>query len=147
MNYLWKLNTASIFAALLALIPLELMLNVYRISRLTGWGLDRTVLVLGVAMGVTVLAGTVLLYWFMRKRMERRKANVWTALTWIPYFVLFAYLFSVSFPITDPGEAPNPGMGFFVIGGLLGYPFYLLILNVIVLLTGEGVQKKEGLPD
>jgi hypothetical protein len=37
MKYFFKLNIVSILYALVVFIPLELMFNVYRISRLTNW--------------------------------------------------------------------------------------------------------------
>lgn len=37
MKYFLKLNVVSILYAFMVFVPLELMLNVYRISRLTNW--------------------------------------------------------------------------------------------------------------
>ncbi|MCM3079771.1 hypothetical protein [Brevibacillus invocatus] len=49
MKFFLKLNLMSILYALFLFIPIELMMNVYRIDRLTGWGIGTVNTVMGVS--------------------------------------------------------------------------------------------------
>lgn len=61
MEYFLKLNVIGMLYALLIFIPAELMLNVYRISRLTKWEIS-TVNVLTAALVIAAgIGGTLLL--------------------------------------------------------------------------------------
>lgn len=124
-----KLNAISILYAVMIFVPVELMLNVYRISRLTNWEIGTINILTLVIFLFEVIVGTILLFFLTRKWLNVRKANLWTTILWIPYFVLFIYLFAVLFPITYGGDVPNPASGLLIIGGLLVYPIYILILN------------------
>jgi hypothetical protein len=131
MKYFIKLNVASILYAVMVLIPLELMINVYRISRLTNWKISTVNILTGVTIIVEIIAGTILLFFLTKKRMDGRKANFWTIILWVPYFFLFVYVFVSLFPLNYGGDDPNPVTGFLAIGGLIMYPFYILLLNFI----------------
>lgn len=131
MKYFFKLNVVSILYAVMVLVPLELMINVYRISRLTNWKIGTVNIVTGVTIIVEIVAGTILLLFLTKKWLDGRKDNFWTVILWLPYFVLFVYVFSHLFPITYGGDAPNPVTGLLAIGGLIVYPFYILILNFV----------------
>lgn len=79
-------------------IAIELILNVYRISRITGWDL---VVVTNVGIAIYIMGfvfSTILLLIITKKWMEGRKANFWTLLLWFPYFVLFIFIFAF-FPL------------------------------------------------
>lgn len=110
-------------------IPIELMANVYRITRLTNWEIGTVNILTGLTLIVDIIGGTILINFLTKKWLGWRKANFWTVLLWIPYFVLFIYVIASLFPITNGGDAPNPVTGFLSIGGLIIYPFYILILN------------------
>ena len=129
MNYFLKLNVVSILYALMVFVPLELMVNVYRISRLTTWKIGTINILTGITFIFEIIGGTILILFLTRKWLDGRKANLWTVILWVPYFVLFIYVFTSLFPITNGGDTPNPVTGLFVIGGLIVYPFYILILN------------------
>lgn len=129
MKYFLKLNVVSILYALLVFVPLELMLNVYRISRLTNWEIGTVNIWTGVTLIVEIIGGTILLFLLTKKWLGGRKANFWTVILWVPYFILFIYVFATLFPITYGGDDPNPVTGLLVIGGLMVYPFYILTLN------------------
>ncbi|WP_052737690.1 hypothetical protein [Bacillus sp. SA1-12] len=58
-----------------------------------------------------------------------RKANYWTAILWVPYFVLFIYLIAYQFPITYEGDSLTPVTVLLVIGALIGFPLYILVIN------------------
>ena len=110
-------------------VPLELMVNVYRLSRLTTWEIGTVNILTGVTFIFEIIGGTILILFLTKKWLDGRKANLWTVILWVPYFVLFIYVFTSLFPITNGGDTPNPVTGLFVIGGLIIYPFYILILN------------------
>jgi hypothetical protein len=129
MNYFLKLNAVSILYALMFFAPAELMVNVYRISRLTGWEIGTVNTLTGVVLLSEVIAGSILLYFLTKKWLNGRKANFWTAFLWIPYFFLFTYIFASLFPITYGGDDPNPASGLLLIGGFICYPIYILLLN------------------
>lgn len=57
--------------------------------------------------------------------------------------ICFIYVFASLFPITYGGDHPNPVTGLVAIGGLIIYPFYILILNFIGM-TSEDQAVKIG---
>jgi hypothetical protein len=131
MKYFLKLNVVSILYALMVFVPLELTLNVYRISRITNWEVSTVNILNGVTFIIEIIGGTILLHFLTKNWLDGRKANFWTAVLWMPYFVLLIYVFASLFPITYGGDDPNPVTGLLAIGGLLIYPFYILILNFV----------------
>ncbi|WP_070119356.1 hypothetical protein [Bacillus marinisedimentorum] len=131
MKYFVKLNVISILYAIMVFVPLELMVNVYRISRLTGWEMNKVNILTGATLIVGMVAGTVFLFALTKKWMVGRKANFWTVILWAPYFVAFIYVFASLFPMTYGGDVPSPVTGLLIIGGLIVYPFYILILNYL----------------
>ncbi|NGP44264.1 hypothetical protein G4V62_04590 [Bacillaceae bacterium SIJ1] len=138
MKYVFKLNVMSVLYALMIFIPIELTGNVYRITRLTNIGFGTVNLLLW----LTIIVGTVFLFFLTRKWLDRRKANYWTALLWIPYVLLFMRVFVSLFPITNPGDAPNPASGLILLGGLFVYPFYILILNFFAMSADDKPLKQ-----
>ena len=137
MNHFLKINVVSIIYALMILVPVELMANIYRLTRLTGWDMDFVKNVSGAMSGAVLIMGTVILYFLTKKWMEGRNMAYWTAILWLPYFVLFSYVIATSFPTTYGGDAPNPASGLVMIGALVSYPFYVLVLNFLSLNTEE----------
>ncbi|MGP4042486.1 hypothetical protein ACTWP4_21640 [Gracilibacillus sp. D59] len=137
MNYFLRLNVVSILYALIVFVPLEIMLNVYRISRLTNWEIGTVNIMTGLTLIVEIIGGTILLYFLTKKWLDGRKANFWTVILWAPYFVLFIYVFTSLLPITYGGDSPNPVTGLFAIGGLIVYPFYILILNFVGMTSND----------
>ncbi|MFI8684555.1 hypothetical protein [Rossellomorea sp. NPDC077527] len=133
MNHFIKINVLSIIYALMILIPVELMVNVYRLTRLTGFGMDTVQNVSGFMTGVVVILGTVIIHFLTKKWMVGRKAVYWTAVLWFPYFLLSAFIIAFLFPVTNGGDAPNPATGLVMIGALVSYPFYVLVMNFLSL--------------
>ncbi|WP_153464539.1 hypothetical protein [Sediminibacillus terrae] len=131
MTYFLKLNGVSMLYALMALIPLELTVNIYRIYRLTGWKATVVNGTLLAVMLIVFVVGSVGIYVLSKKWIKGRNAGFWTAVLWIPYFLLFTYGFSRLFPITNPGDEPTPVLGLIILPGLFAYPFYILILTYI----------------
>lgn len=73
----------------------------------------------------------LLLILLTKKSLKGRIASFWTIILWFPYFILFVYIIASLFPITYEGDVPSPGAGFILIGLLIVYPFYILIINYI----------------
>ncbi|WP_256213146.1 hypothetical protein [Bacillus sp. OV322] len=117
------------------------MVNVYRISRLTSWGIGTINILTGVTLLIEVLVGTIILFLLTKRWLTGRLANLWTAILWIPYSVLFIYVFASLFPIISGGDDPNPASGLLIIGGMIVYPFYILILNFFCMTTHEKMIK------
>lgn len=133
MSYFLKLNVISMLYAFIVFIPFELMLNGYRISRLTEWDLATVNSITNITSLSLFTGGTILIYFLTTKWLEERKVNYVTAILWLPNFVLFVLIFAYVFPITYGGDEPNPVIGLLTIGGALGYPFYILVLNTIAM--------------
>ena len=95
-----QINAVSIYYALFILVPIELMINVYRISRLSGWDIDTVNKFSGVSIVVLIVIGTLLLYLLTVKWLGRRKSNHITAILWVPYFILFVNIIAAQYPMT-----------------------------------------------
>ncbi|MCC5803632.1 hypothetical protein [Rossellomorea vietnamensis] len=143
MNYFIKINVVSLLYALMILVPVELMVNGHRLTRLTGWEMEMVMNVSGFLIVAILLMGTVFLYFLTGKWMEGRRASYWTAVLWFPYFLLFTYIIATFFPTTYGGDAPNPAAGLVMIGALVTFPFYVLVMNFLSLGTDD--HKKEGI--
>lgn len=142
MSFFGKLNVVSALYAFVLFIAIELMLNVYRIARVTGWELE-IVTKAGIAIYIIgFIFSTALFIIITKKWMEARKAIFWSTLLWVPYFVLFIFMFASLFPVNNPGDEPNPGVGLLIIGALLFYPVYLLFINVFG--SRLGITKDEN---
>lgn len=131
MKFFLKLNLMSILYALLLFIPIELMMNVYRIDRLTGWGIGTVNTVMGVSFIVVFVFFTILLVFLTNRWMDGRKAAYWTTVMWLPYFICFIYVFARLFPITYGGDDPNPVTGLLSLGAMMVYPLFILIIHFI----------------
>ncbi|TMU87020.1 hypothetical protein FGG79_02445 [Bacillus sp. BHET2] len=137
MNYFLKVNLMSILYALMILVPTELMVNVYRLSRRTGWDIATVNDVSGFLIMADLILGTVLFYLITKNWMGKRKESYWTSILWFPYFILFVYVTATFFPTTYRGDTPNPASGIVLIGMLIVYPFYILVMNFLGLISDE----------
>lgn len=130
MKYLIKLNVVSILYALTILVPFELMINIYRISRLTGWSIGNIEILISVTNIVGFIVGTLLLFSLTKKWMKGRISSFWTVILWIPYFVLIVYIIASLLPTTYEGDT-NPSTGLLAIMSLIVFPIYIFIINFI----------------
>jgi len=129
-----KINAISIIYAVALLIPLEGLLNVYRLNRTTG--ISSNVIwygsfFIGIGLAIAALSLSSLLH------MSYRKVQKVSCILWLPYFLGMVYLMNRLFPMTNEGDSPGPIVGFILIGSLLMYPFFLLITSSIVRSTSE----------
>jgi hypothetical protein len=131
MKYFLKLNTVSILYALMIFALFELIVNEHRISRITGFTIDKVNTYIGVSIVVGILLGTISLFFLTKKWLRERKANFWTIILWFPYFVLFILLFAKLFPINYGGDDPGPGVGLLILGVMMFFPIYILFINLV----------------
>jgi len=137
MKFLILLNFVSALYAFLFFVSLELMVNVYRISRLTNWNLETVNTFVFVLIIGLIIIFTFLIWWFITNWLEPKNSAYWTVILWIPYLILYVNIFTSLFPIQNPGEAPNLGVGLLMIGMLFVYPFYIASINLLSLRTEE----------
>jgi hypothetical protein len=113
------------------LIEVQLLGNVYRITRITGWQfniVNNVILILNI--GIFILS-TFLFYRLTKKYLGNNKLRFFSIILWVPYFALFTFIFTSLFPIAHPGEKVGPATGLLVIGTLVTYPFYLTVINLV----------------
>ena len=109
-------------------IAIELIINVYRISRVTGWSLDVVMVVIPVIILIGAAFSTLLMIRMIRKWMIGRKIVYWSVLIWCPYFLFFYYLFTSFFPLNS-GETWFPLFNILIYGLIVLYPIYIFIIN------------------
>lgn len=129
MNFFIRLNMSSILYALFPAACIELMVNGYRISRLTGWDLELVnALTLGFCICGTLFSSfgfpKLIRYW-----LGGRKASFFSLVLWIPYFLILIRLLASWFPMMNPVDKPNPVTGLIALAALGLYPFYLAVLH------------------
>lgn len=130
MSFFIRLNISSFLYALFPFAGIELMANVYRLSRVTGWGLDHVNVVILVFSLVGLLLSGYGFPKLIRHWLGGRKTSFFSLLLWIPYFMILTYIVAAWFPIIDPADKPNPVTGLIAIAVLALYPFYLAILHL-----------------
>ena len=133
MKKIIKINLISILYALSLFIAIELIINVYRISRITRWNLDAVMMIIPVIILVGLILSTLLVIFLTKKWVLNKKFGYWLALIWCPYFILFYYLFTYLFPLSS-GETLFPIFNILIYGIMVLYPFYILIINRYVIL-------------
>ena len=131
MKTFLRLNMLSALYAFVLFISIELQVNFYRIWRLTGWE-GNTVNGVIAAIHIVGFIVTVLLFYFLvRKWFEGRKIGYWSVILWFPYVILFVFTFATLFPMTDRGDSAAPVTGLMIIGQLIIYPFYILVVTAV----------------
>jgi hypothetical protein len=124
-----RVNTLSALYAFVLFVSIELQVNFYRIWRLTGWEGDTVNTVIAAIHIVGFIVTLFLFYFLIRKWFEGRKAGYWSVILWFPYVVLFVFIFATLFPMTYGGDQPAPVSGLVIIGQLIAYPIYLLVMT------------------
>ncbi len=123
-----KINFISILYALSLFTAIELIINVYRISRVTGWNLDIVMVIIPIVIVIGLIFSTLLIIRLIKKWMLNRKIGYGLAFIWCPYFILFYYIFTYLFPLAS-GETWFPIFNILIYGIIFLYPFYILIIN------------------
>lgn len=141
MNFFLKLNVISAIFAFVLFISFELQVNIYRISRIMRWEVLKTNNVIIIIHFVGFIVSIFLFYILISKWLDGKKARYWTIILWFPYLIIFIMIFSILFPMTDPGDDPAPVSGLIIMAQLVSYPIYLLFINYMANL--ESVEKDE----
>lgn len=132
-----KMNMFSALYALALLIEIEPMGNVYRISRVTNWSVNRTNSIILLFDLFLFIISSTLFFLFSKRYLNTGKLRYLVSLLWIPYFAVFTYYFNFLFPLTNPGDDPAPVLGLILIATFCIYPFYIAIINVIASKTED----------
>ncbi|WP_375102628.1 hypothetical protein ACDZ28_20370 [Paenibacillus sp. RS8] len=131
MRYFIKLNVLSAFYAFMLFVVIGLLVNIYRISRISGLELGKVDNLLLIFMLVLFIFSSIGFVWITKKYLNGRKSKYFTAILWYPYLFLFVNLFATWFPITEAADKPAPVTGLIIIGAMIIYPFYIVIINII----------------
>ncbi|MGG4343100.1 hypothetical protein [Paenibacillus lautus] len=143
MSFFIRLNISSFLYAWFPFAVIELMSNVYRLSRVTGWGLDHVNVMILVFFFVCLLLSGFGFPKLIRHWLGGRKASFFSLVLWIPYFIILTYIVAAWFPIMNPADKPNPVTGLIAIAVLVLYPFYLAIVHLLG--TGVSGSERSGL--
>ncbi|SDN04582.1 hypothetical protein SAMN05443253_107268 [Bacillus sp. OK048] len=129
MKFFIKLNTISALYALALFIAIELIMNVSRISSLTGWEWDHVYIVVAVINVLGLLLATIIFISLTKKWMVGRKNSYWSLALWVPYFILFLSLFTVFVPFSS-GVTLFPRFSLLIFGSSILFPVYIVFINV-----------------
>lgn len=134
MRYLIRLNALSAIFALLPFIISELLVNVYRINRITGIEIDDINKVTSIACYVSLIIIFVIFVPLVLHFLPLRITNFFASIMWFPYYCLYVYFFAALFPAKNPADDPNPVSGLIIIAILLLFPFLIVGVNGVALL-------------
>ncbi|TJZ36542.1 hypothetical protein FA002_12045 [Priestia megaterium] len=128
MNYFLRLNFSSILYAVLIFINIELIFNIYRISRIIEIDVAVARNIGIVVMLISVIVFSFIYYLLNRQYLKGSKLNYFGSVLWIPYFVIMLILSNKIFPIINHGDQLNPVSRVVIYLGILLYPIYLAIV-------------------
>ncbi|MBT2288792.1 hypothetical protein J7E73_06500 [Paenibacillus albidus] len=131
LKFFGKVNGLSLLYALMLFMQVQLALNVYRISRITGWKLEKVNQWVTIAILVLFVLFSAAFVYLTNRYMQSSKKRYFTAVLWFPYFVVLVMGARSLWPMSDPGDKPAPVQGLLVIGALLVYPLYILGINAL----------------
>lgn len=140
MNYVAKLNVASILYGIGAWVMVECMLNVYRISRISGWDISNVTNSMMILLIISVGIFTFIYSRYTKNHLGARKSRYVTTILWVPYFSLFVYGFRVLFPMVDRGDLPPPIVGLVIMAGLVVYPIYIALVTMLSMNNEKGMD-------
>lgn len=104
------------------------MLNATRMVRLTNWSSNFVYLFIILIYIISIFNIYFIAYILISKWIKIRKSNYWSILLWVPYFIILISFFAEYFPITNRGEIPPPIVGLIVIGLIILYPVFLILI-------------------
>ncbi|MRH44151.1 hypothetical protein GH741_16030 [Aquibacillus halophilus] len=138
--YFLKLNVVSFLYACMVMFPIQLMANEYRISRITDLHIDTVKSFVTLVIPFALLLGTIFLLLLTKKWLRKRKANFWTIILWVPYWVLIISLMTLFFPMAHAADDPGIGIGIIAGGAMIAFPVYILIINLISYVSNNKVK-------
>lgn len=128
MKTFLDINLLSIIYSVTLFLQTELWMNSYRINRIIDWGDIGKYTDLMIVL-IYMLA-SVWVYFLTKRRLGKRKIKHVVAVSWIPYYVIFLFLFSSQFPITNPAEKPLPVVGLLTLSSWVIFPIYITSINI-----------------
>jgi predicted AlkP superfamily pyrophosphatase or phosphodiesterase len=131
MKYFIKLNSLSVLYAFMLFVVIELLVDIYRISRISGLELDKVNNLELIFIFVLFIFCSIGFVWMTKKYLNGKKSKYFTTILWYPYLILFINLFAAWFPITEAADKPVPVTGLIIIGAMIIYPFYIVMINII----------------
>lgn len=134
IRYFIRLNALSAIFALLPFIISELLVNVYRINRITGIEINDINKVISIVNYVSLIMIFVIFVPLVLQFLPSKITNFFTSIIWFPYYCLYVYFFAVLFPPKNPADDPNPVSGLIIIVILLLFPFLIAGANGVALL-------------
>ncbi len=143
MRYFIRLNIVSCIYAFVLFLQIEFMLNVYRISRLTGWERDFISNVGGFLTFAGIIAFPFLFALLIRKYLHNSFWSFFAVVLWFPYYYLMISGFASLFPMTDRGDIPGPGTGLIILLELMAYPVYLALVTFFSIVIKQGTKHSE----
>jgi hypothetical protein len=129
MKFFIKINTISALYALALFIAIELIINVSRISSLTGWRWDNIYILVAVINVLGLLLSTILFIYLTKKWKLGRKNGYWSLILWVPYFILLLSCFTVLVPLSS-GVTLFPRFSLLIFGSSILFPVYILFINI-----------------
>ncbi|WP_335870915.1 hypothetical protein [Bacillus sp. 2205SS5-2] len=131
MNYFIKINIISIVYSLLLLIPVELMVNAQRISRITELKNEKVLVLNNVTTIIILILGTLFVLYLSKKWIKESLLNFLRYILWIPYFVFFSYITTRILPDPTESDIPSAGLGLLLIGAVIIFPLYIFLTDII----------------
>ena len=140
--YFLKLNIMSLLYAVFYWIEVELVMNIYRWSRITGWSVATINTSVNIVNVVLFIGGAVGFLLLTRNYLRISKMNYFTALLWFPYWVVLIKLFSLLFPITATAERLSPVYGMMIMVLSMLYPVFIVLVTLFgnVMRTSKGLE-------
>ncbi|WP_018752260.1 hypothetical protein [Paenibacillus sanguinis] len=123
----FRLNGLSALYALILFVQTELMVNVYRIERITG--IINVNIYINLLIVIIFIAASFLCYFLTKRQFGKSKIKYFTTVLWIPYFLIFLLSFASLYPITNPQEKPLGGVGLVILITSIVFPIYIAIIN------------------
>lgn len=131
MKYFLKLNALSALYAIMLFVVIELLVNIYRISRISGLELGIVDIVINIFIVVLCIISFIGFVWITKKYLTGKKSMYFTTVLWYPYLFVFINSVAAWFPITEHADKPAPVTGLIIMGAMIIYPLYILSINII----------------
>lgn len=128
MRIIFKLIVASSIYALFFLLHIELLLNVYRISRITRLELSTINIGIFIFSCIIFIFSVPLFYFLNGQYLKMGKINYIGSFLWFPFSMLFLFVFRILFPMDNQGDHPAPIIGLIILVELIFYQVYLLMI-------------------
>lgn len=127
MAHFLKLQSISIFLAVLLLLNIQLLANSGRLYLIMG----NIYMMFITAIG---LASLVLFTRLIVKRIRQLAPSPWNLslyVLWLLYLALFTYVWTRIIPAPSEAAWPSPAVGLFIIALTFTFPLYVFIVHMV----------------